>query len=684
MRRAERARLLAGCRRELTDLAAALGGDPLLARELVERVLGRAWPSRGDADRVLLRLRRAVVRAGRRVRSPWTRDDPLGAAVAVDREVLALRVVCGLPLAAVAHLLDLPVGRAGARETSGLAATGCADLDDLREQVRVWLDDAPPDPGPPPRPRAAVQAVGLAGVAVLGVVAVLLVAAVPLRPPDDVREVHVRLPGVVLPARLPARTPAPAPTGTACPLGSDALCELDRPATGVLPSAEGVDPRSGTPFWPFTTEREATDWAVDAGSRSWALDPVQVAVRLARDLLRLPGVDGRLLGGGQVALERGGQPLGTVRLVRLGRGADRPWSVVGVTSAQVQLLGPRSVWPGAPSEGRAEGPVLVRLVTTSGTTLGRAPLGHPLPWRSSAWSVGALVALGPDGQGLALQPVRRVGAVDPGVPAPGSTFVSVADGRVQLQDALSGAVLLPLSSPPPATYDHDPSRGGRDGVVFVRDEPDSCTTTVLRAALDGGPTGVLVPRRRLARRLPRLSPAGHVLGWVEAPCGRGPATLALRGPDGRERRLALGGLAVDGLDVRDDGSAVLQAARPARVLLLPPGARSLSAALPALPAPRGCAYPAAAAVPDGATVLWRRCAGVLGAVAVLRRPDGAVRELGRSPRDVVSTSVVQAPDGPLVLARTDTGAVARLVAGRLVDVQGPCRDTSGCPSEADW
>lgn len=681
MDRAGREELLAAQARPLAELACALLGDGMQAAQVVRTAcdpLRRRRPGRRSPDGLREAALRAVLRAARRSRGPWVRTDPLAPVPGSAREVLALRATVGLPLPAVAHLLDLPLGVVAAREAEGLRAAGCADLDALRTALRPWLDaeavgeaggeaagQAPAPARAPSRPRTLA---GLVAVAVLAAGGVLLVDAAPVAGPAA-RAVRVDAPE---PEPLPAR-PDPGATGCADPR-LEALCERPSPP----PSLPGVALRGDTPFWPFTGDREAADWAAGQASRPWAADPVQVAQRLVDDLLALRGVRARGVGGGLVALQSGGREVGRVRLVRLGRGDTRPWSVVAVESPAVALDDVGELAPGAPARGTAGGPVDVRLLTPQGRELARAPaLDRPLRW-APGWSVAALVAVRRDGTGLALRPVRRAGAVDPGVPAPGATFVGLVDGAVRLLDALDGRALLQVSDPEAGARDSDPSRGGRDAVVFVRTEADGCTSTVLRAALDRGAGGTTVERARLVRRLPRLSPSAQWLGWVEAPCTGGAGTLLLRGPDGRVRRLPLGTLAVSRLDVRDDGSAVLQLRGPDRVLDLPPGATALGA--PLVPRP-GCRDTAASAT-AAAALVWERCGDTARPVLVGR--DGVRVPAGEPGPPVLESAVVEAPDGPLLLARTTTGAVVRSVGGRLVPVLPPCLRRPGCVTALDW
>lgn len=646
-RQARRAAVLHGLHRDLVRLAALLVGEPDLAPHVVAsaRVRGRS------PEALPARARLAVLRTARRTASPWTRRDPLAAVPPAAREVLALRATTDLSVPAVAHLLDVPVGAVLAREEQGLAAAGYADLPALRAVLESWLAQVPlaaaGEQPAAPRVRSGLAAAALAVVAVLALVL-----------PDAV-------PG---PAAVPQAVrqqvaPRPARPSPGCATGDDLCLATPSPS-----------PRAASPvaWWPFADDRAAADWAVEDGGRSWAADPVEVA-RRAAGLLRLRGVRVRAVGGGLVALRADGVPAATVRLVRLGRGARRPWSVVSVRSPGLVLTDPGPLAPATPVTGTGSG--ALRLLAPDGAVLAAAPaLGAPLPW-ARPWTAAAVVAQGP--AGLALQAVRRAGDRDPGVPAPGTAFLTATGGSVRLHDALSGEQLLQVSGPTAGARDSDPGRGGRDGVVFVRTEADGCTTTVLRAALDRGAGGTTVQRAALRRRLPRLSPSAQWLGWVEQPCGGGPGALVLRGPDARVRRVPVAAQDVDGLDVRDDGGAVVQLRSPDRAVVLAPGATALPAPLPVR---AGCRATAAAAAGD-AVLVWERCGPT--ATPVLLR--GAARTvLGRPGRPVATSAVVVAPDGPLVLARTADGAVARLVAGRLVDVLAPCLRAPGCATSADW
>ena len=678
MRRLARQQALVTWSRDLEPLAAMLLGDPAQAGAVVSdvrvRLGGRGWGRPRTAEGLRDAAVRAVLRAARRQRSPWRRDDPLARPTGPLREVLALRLTVGGPPPAVAHLLDLPVGTVVSREADGLRQAGVPDLAALRTQVTAWQQAHPAPVAGPTTPAAGAPArtvVGLLAAAAVAGAAVLLVAAMPA--PD-----RSPVPTRPEPPEVRPLPPLPRATTKGCAdPRAEALCARP-PTSRPLPAAEGADVRQGLPFWPFATDRAAADWAADPSALPWAGDAGQVAQHLVDDLLAVPRVRARVIGGGLVSLVGGSGEVGRVRLVRLGRGALRPWSVVGVESAAVALEPVASLSPGTPVRGSAGGPVDVRLLTPAGRELGRAA-GLGLPLRGAAdWSVAAVVARRRDGSGLALQPVRRSGSVDPGLPAPGATFVSLVDGTVRLHDALDGTMLLQVSSPEGAARDSDPSRGGRDAVVFVRTEADGCTSSVLRAALDRGAGGTTVQPAPLVRRLPRLSASAQWLGWVEAPCTGGDATLVLRGPDARVRRLPLGDLAVSRLEVRDDGGAVVQLRGPDRVLVLPAAATALPA--PLAP-PAGCRDTAASAAAD-AVLVWERCGSTARPVLVSR--DGTRSPLGPPGPPILESAVVASGDGPLVLARTATGAVVRLVAGRLVPVLPACRAAPGCVTSLDW
>ncbi|MCW2777624.1 MAG: hypothetical protein JWN17_1349, partial [Frankiales bacterium] len=370
MRRTPRAALLSPHRRALTELAALLVGEPDLAAGVVA---GAARGRSRTPEALLAAARRSVLRTARRTASPWTRCDPLAAVPRPEREVLALRATTELSLPAVAHLLDLPLTTAVTREAQGLAVVGCPDAEALRELLRPWLAQVPLEPAVVPAVRRSGglrSGLAVAGLAVVAVLAVVVPDAVPAP--------------AVRPAVQAEVAPRPARPVPGCRTGDD-LCA---PTPGPRPQA--VAPLA---FWPFATDRQAADWAVDDGGRPWAADPVEVARRLGTDLLGLRGVRVRAVGGGVVTLRADGVPGATVRLVRLGRGARRPWSVTQVVSPGLVLADPGPLAPTTPVTGT--GTAALRLLAPDGAVLGRAPaLGGPLPWRR-VWSSAAVVAVGP-------------------------------------------------------------------------------------------------------------------------------------------------------------------------------------------------------------------------------------------------------------------------------------------------
>jgi hypothetical protein len=402
-------------------------------------------------------------------------------------------------------------------------------------------------------------------------------------------------------------TPSPAPTTVPTPTA---------PTTGVTTSA------SGTPVWPFTTDTQAADWK---SSRPWAGDPVQVTQHLLDDYLKLPGhATTRVNDDAAAAIVEvsiGTRPVAQVRLVRVGRDTDRPWSVTGATSDNLSVTKPADgadVSSPIAISGRASDPdtsVHLRLMTERVLGEGYAMAGrelpwtHTLPWTGTDWSVAALVANTFSGKGdlsaITITAVRRAGAATVAPPpSPGTTFVAVDKGHVVTVDALTGKQLRQVSFLT-GVVDSEPDRGGADGVVWVRTPAEGCRSSLIRVDRVGAPASVPVAEKAVRRTLPALSEGGRSLAWVERPCSGGVSTVAVRGPDGKAVTNAISTSPVEELDVRDDGWAVVQAGGHLRVL--PPGTDDVSR-VPFFTSRRDCVLVAPAW--DGDAVLaWQGCPG---------------------------------------------------------------------------
>lgn len=503
-------------------------------------------------------------------------------------------------------------------------------------------------------------------IAIAGVVAIAAVAAVTVSLTDD---------SALDQAVQPNASERPQPSGC-----SGGLCPEPRPSATL--SATGVTTSgNGTPVWPFTTDAQAADWQAKPGSRTWAGDPVAVTQHFLDDYLKLPGKAVRRLDGSSdvavIEVSAGDRPVSQVRLERLGRDTRGPWSVTGATSDDLTISDPKpAVEVSSPLEvvGSVSGydqSVHVQLLATGELAGGYAPAGAELPWRQplrwtrSDWSVAALVGSTYDGKGdlfaVAVTPVRRSGGQVPGLPVAGSTLVALSGRYVVTVDALTGRQLRQLSYPPDDATDSGPDRGGEDGVVWVRTRGDGCTSSILRAGLVYGPAGITVDAKPIMRSLPSLSAGGRSLGWVEQPCGGGPATVVVRGPDAQFSTIATSPETINDIDVRDDGYAVVALAD--RAVVLAPGAIDVSAARP-LTVGTGCTVTAPAW--DGVAVIaWERC----GQQWTLGRWSTAGARTGAGIA-VAGISFVMhtASDSGQVLVWLADQRVARLSEGSLVDI----------------
>jgi hypothetical protein len=408
------------------------------------------------------------------------------------------------------------------------------------------------------------------------------------------------------------------------------LKQPQRPATGNTPSPSPslstsavTTSASGTPVWPFTTDAQAADWGARPGARTWASDPVQVTQHLLADYLALPGQAMKHADdNADVALvdvSAGGRTVSQVRLVHVGRDPNGPWSVVSANAVSLAITQPSDgdeVSSPINIAGTAADPdtsVHLRLMADRMLGEGYAMAGrdipwtHSLPWAGTGWTVAALVGNTFNGKGdlhaITITAVRR--ASSPGGPPSGSTFVAIDDThRVVNVDAVTGKQLRQVSFPPAGTTDSDPDRGGGD-VVWARTKPDGCSSALIRASAIGTAVSTPVAFAPVRRRLPALSEGGRSLAWVERPCGGGPSTVVVHGPDAKFSTTATSTAPIEQLDVRDDGWAVVQAG--GRVVMMPPGTADVSR-VPALTPKNGCVILAPAW--DGARVLaWQGCPG---------------------------------------------------------------------------
>jgi hypothetical protein len=507
--------------------------------------------------------------------------------------------------------------------------------------------------------------------AIAGVVAIAGAAAITVSVTDDGSLQHSKKP------------PAISPEPSACAGG---LCTEPIPSPSMSTS-DVTTSSSGLPVWPFTTDAQAAAWERTPGSRTWAADPVQVVTHLMSDYLKLPGQATRRVDSDPdaaiVEVSAAGRPVSQVRLVKVGRDANGPWSVTGASSDNLSVTQPNDgdeVSSPLAVAGRVSGvdqSVHLRLMTTAVLAEAFAPAGMDLPWTQSLtwteseWSVAALAANTFNGKGdlsaVTITAVRRTGAVTPGIPAAGTVFVALDQERVVTVDALTGKRLRQISYPPPGAVDLNPDRGGQDGVVWVRVLADNCTTSILRAGLVNGPAGVTVEAKPIGRNLPSLSAGGRSLAWVERPCTGGPSTVVVRGPDAKFVTTATSAQPLHELDVRDDGYAVAQL--DDGVVVLPPGVADVTAGR-RLVADTNCTL-SAPAWDGNEIVAWEECLAtdwVLGRWSASgKRVSGSVVVSGMS--RLSHTAV----DNGQVLVSLDNHRLARLSQGTLVDIPNAYR-----------
>jgi hypothetical protein len=514
--------------------------------------------------------------------------------------------------------------------------------------------------------RRSLRSKLLPAVAIAGVVAVAGAAAITVSLTDN---------GSLKTPPAHHGTPAPIPTGCAGGLCEEPIPSPSISTTGVTTSASGI------PLWPFTTDAQAADWESRTDKQPWGSDPVQVTQHLMDDYLKLPGqAMPRADDNADVAVvdvSAGGRTVSQVRLVRVGRDAKGPWTVVSATSTVLTVTQPND-GDDVSSPINIAGTVKdvdqsVHLRLMDGIVLGEGfqpagmdlPWTHSLAWKASDWSVAALVANTFNGKGdlsaVTITAVRRAGASTPGLPAAGAVFVATAQGHIVTVDALTGKQLRQLSFPTGGAVDSSPDRGGEDGVVWVRTQADSCTSSIIRAGLVRGPAGVTVDAKPIGRSLPALSTGGRSLAWVEQPCGGGAKTIVVRGPDARFSTTATTTENITDIDVRDDGWVVVQAG--GRGWLLPPGSTTLTGAKTLVP-PAGCVVEAPAW--DGNDVIaWQGCPGGW-ALARWSQQGGAV-PLGRL-EPGMSAPLHTAVDIGEILVAMAGNRVGRVSGGRVVDI----------------
>lgn len=391
---------------------------------------------------------------------------------------------------------------------------------------------------------------------------------------------------------LPPATQAPSegPTSSPTPTPSPVTPDPDGSTTS----------QPGTPFFPFTSDAQAADWAEAPGARTWADDPVAVAQHLLDDLLDLDGVratrDTCLCEGqARVDVQAGDATVARVTLALLGTSATRPWVVLSVDSDASGGLSVSS--PKAGTEvsspltvtGTVTGvdeSVQVRLRTVPGTLLDEqfvpAGMDHPwstqLSWSSSQWTTGVVTAVtrSPrDGSvsRLVAVPVVRDTTPRAAVPGPSDAFAAEKDGKVGLYSVTDGRLLRQVSYPPAGYTDTSPRRSGTK-VLWFRVGRECDDRRLIQHDLATDVTTTLVSGRPLALGALAVSPSGQWTSWAVRPgCESGPTTITVQGPDGvRTIEQDENGDVAD-LDLRDDGALLVGIAGQdgGYVSLHPPG-----------------------------------------------------------------------------------------------------------------
>jgi hypothetical protein len=488
------------------------------------------------------------------------------------------------------------------------------------------------------------------------------------------------------------------------------------PSPSAVPSADpdgSTTSVPGTPFFPFTSDEQAADWAAAPGDKAWASDPVQVAQRLVDDLLQLEGVEaGPTSENGFSPLTVGGALVARVQLAQLGTAPERPWVALRVLSAdEGRLLEVTSPLPGNTVTGvvRAAGTVVgvdesvrLQLRSAAGELLAEESVmaGSERPWSASlaytstSWSLGVLTAMtssAKDGSvaRLVAVPVLRDASPTREVPGPTEAFVGEVDGVVGLYDATDGERLLQVSFPPAGYTDVAPRRAGTK-VLWLRLGRECSDRKVIQRDLATDVTATLVADQPLVPVL-AASPDGRWTAWALRPgCESGETTVVVQGPDGT-REIGFGdGGEVSDLDLNDDGALLAEYAGEdgGSMAFVPPGSRSIAES--GFDAEEGCLLFNPAFLDeqvvatevcdpfDGTTPLRVVTMSVTG-----ERLSETVTQLDSLPR-------VATADGQVLTQRFEpSGAIGRLVDGRFEAIleQPACRETleaKGCLTSVDW
>jgi hypothetical protein len=505
----------------------------------------------------------------------------------------------------------------------------------------------------------------------------------------------------------------PEPPASSAP-SAPATATATPTATALPADPDGsTTSKPGTPFFPFTSDAQAAAWGEDPSTKPWADDPVKVAQHLVDDLLGLKNLKAEQYGdGNEITLRVGGfegETVAEVVYAQLGTGANRPYVVLAVTSADAgrplrittptagaEVTSPLQVSGTIPG---VDENVRVTLRTVLGTKLDEegAPAGSEQPWSASlqwsaeTWTTGVVSAqtFSPrDGEvtRVAAVPVLRDPSPRTSVPSATDAFVGEVDGKVGLYSATDGRLLKPVSFPPVGNSDTSPRRSGSK-VLWLRLGSDCAGRSLIQRDLATDVTTTLVAGQPLVTGSLAVSPDGRWTAWALRPgCESGPTTIVVQGPDGI-REIDHGDTSgVGSLDLRDDGALLVDVTGEdgGMVEVFPPASPNAQA----MDAETDCLLYNGAFLGSG-VVATEQC-DPFGSPPPLRRVELALSGNRSSTTPTTLTDVVRlATAGDAVLVQDGDGTIGRLEGGRFVPVlrQSACAETleaRGCLTDIDW
>jgi hypothetical protein len=493
-------------------------------------------------------------------------------------------------------------------------------------------------------------------------------------------------------------------TQTLQPGETPSATATSEPSTSASPAPVDTGDWQFAAFWPFASAAEAR--AADPPA-AWTTDGLEVGKRLVRDVLKLPDVTvvQTCVSCEALTLKVGAQDVGTLQLGHYTVHGTRVFTVADVSGTDLTVTSPKAgaaVVSPLSVTGRVTGVdenVQLRLLSTAGKELASAsaPAGSAVPWSatltwsSTDWTSGAVVGVtrsprdGSVNRVVAVPVTRATGAIT-------SSFAGLVDGHVSLFDGTTGGLLRQLTYPPKGTSDIWASWSGGT-LAWVRTKGASVCVDELDQLKDGTPSTVLKSTTaHLAS--PVLSPSGGLLAWVEQPCDAGAQHVVVRGGGAPDRRLEAP-REVAALDVRDDGALLLWEYNPAviggNLVVVPPGATSLTSGAPAITPAAGCETGSAGAFDGQDVVVFESCSG---RTRVARYDDTGHRLSAGAASSGELPQSVSVRNGRLLveLFGGDTyGDIAVVIDGRtttLIDNSRPdCSsigNLKGCVRAPDW